>query len=391
VSDTVRMRRRTTLVSSVLLLVLLVAAAAVLAVGRLGPRFTEVEAPALSQQVTAAPPLRNAVQDAGVSVTLPDGRALWVFGDTAQIDAKPHFFVTSSAGVTSGRGTDLTYLTGPGGTPVEFLQRTPQEQARQQPGVHYTAIWPTGATWLPDGRVIIGYAKYAVQYQPTTSFTFLGGGLYEYRPGAALRTTGAYPATRLANDIFTPADGPIGSPTYYQGYVYFLRCDEKYECYSARTTPANLGNRWSYEWFTGTAWNGNKFFAAKVPFGSDVPGRNPSVVFSRQLGLFVMADTSGGIQSRTGRLWVARQPWGPWSTAATYDLPQCPEKGCYTLNVHPDQAAPGSMRVSFATDGLGPYVRVVDVPIRTDDAGPVPSIATHDSGGPAWTRFAPGG
>ena len=56
------------------------------------------------------------------------------------------------------------------GVPIEFLPRNPNERVGQQNGVRYNAVWPTGATRLPDGRIIIGYAKYDVQV-PTNTFT----------------------------------------------------------------------------------------------------------------------------------------------------------------------------------------------------------------------------
>ncbi len=75
---------------------------------------------------------------------------------------------------------------------------------------------------------------------------------------------------------------------------------------------------------------------------------------------------------------------GTWSRAAPFELPECPTGGCYTLNVHPERSPPGTIRVSFATSGVGPYVRVVDVPVQVDavpedgssDAGP--QIRAHD-------------
>jgi hypothetical protein len=348
-------------------------------------RPAPIPAPVLSQQVAGIPPLQNLIQDQGNSVTLPDGRTLWIFADTANLQGSPQFFVTSSAGIAVGGGLRLRYLTDPAGVPIEFLPRTPDERANQQPGVRYTAIWPTGATALPDGRVVIAYAKYAVQLQPTVRFDFLAGGLFQYRyPGAdGLAPTGSgrsdQPATRLANDLWTPLDGPIASPVYYQGYVYFTRCQD-FHCFSLRSPPDALADRAAYKWWTGAGWSVDTQQRARVGFGSDVPGRNPSIAYSPTLRLFVMTDTSGGIQATRGLLWVARNPWGPWSRAADFPLPQCPAAGCYTLNVHPEQSAAGTLRVSFATNGLGPYVRVVDVPIRVDDSGPIPSISTHDTG-----------
>jgi hypothetical protein len=262
---------------------------------------------------------------------------------------------------------------------------------------------------LPDGRIIIAYAKYAVRMTPKVAFDFVAGGLFSYRypgwntapgyTGLIGADSGDQPANRFADDIWTPADGPIASPVYADGYVYFSRC-EKFRCYSVRSTVPDLADRSGYRWWTGSGWSPDAGRRARVVFGSDVPGRNPSVGWSKALGLFVMADTTGGIQSTEGLLWVARQPWGPWSKAAPFALPECPTGGCYTLNVHPDRSPPGTVRVSFATSGVGPFVRVVDVPVRVtgpdrtgtdrtgtdrtstvgDDGADVPQIRTHDDG-----------
>ncbi len=335
-----------------------------------------VEQPAGSHQLTAAAPLNSVVQDQGNSVPLPDGRTLWMFADSAQLTHRPTFFVTSSAGIATGDSLRLKYLTGASGTPIEFLPRTDAEKANQVPGDHYTAIWPTGATTLTDGRIIIAYAKYAVRFKPKAQFDFLAGGLFEYRyRSGGLHLFGSKPATRLADDLWRGGDGPVASPVYYQGYVYFYRC-ENFRCWSLRTTPAGLARRGAYQWWTGSGWNHDYHARVQVTFGSDVPGRNPSIAYSPALGLFTMADTSGGIQATQARIWVARDPWGPWSRAAAFPLPSCPKDGCYTINIHPQESPAGTLRVSFATNGIGPYVRVVDVPIRIENTGPVPIVLT---------------
>ena len=378
-----------------LLLLLVLTLAAVVAVGRAAARTDSLQPADLSRQVAGIPPLQNLIQDQGSTVALPDGRTLWIFADTAQLNAQPKFFVTSSAGIASGGDLRLRYLTDEQGVPIEFLPRTPAERAEQVDGQHYTAIWPTGATALPDGRIMIAYAKYAVRLTPTVSFDFLAGGLFSYQYPGWNRSAGAsallgavgsdQPANRFADDIWTPQDGPIASPVYADGYVYFTRC-EKFRCYSVRSTVPDLADRSAYRWWNGTDWSPDVTRRARITFGSDGPGQNPSIAWSAALGLFVMTDTASGIQSTKGLIWVARHPWGPWSRAASFALPGCPSSGCYTLNVHPDRSPPGTLRVSFATSGIGPYVRVVDVPIQL--AGPdrselgrpdVPQIRTHDS------------
>jgi hypothetical protein len=371
-----------------LLLVGVLTLASVLAVIFVAARSKLIAEPEISRQVTGIPPLQNLIQDQGSTVALPDGRTLWIFADTAQLRDSPKFFVTSSAGIASGTDLRLRYLTDKRGAPVEFLPRNPQEKADQVQDRHYTAIWPTGATTLPDGRIVIAYAKYAVRMTPPVAFDFLAGGLFSYRypgwrNGGLIGANGAdRPAERFADDIWTPQDGPIASPVYANGYVYFLRC-EHFRCYSARSTVPDLADRTAYRWWTGSDWSSEVTRRAQLTFGSDVPGRNPSIAWSSTLNVFVMTDTTGGIQSTEGLLWVAHNPWGPWSRAAPFALPGCPTGGCYTLNVHPDRSPPGTLRVSFATSGIGPYVRVVDVPVElrppapaTIGTAPVPQIRT---------------
>jgi hypothetical protein len=377
------------------LLVLVLTLAAAAGVIFAAARTTPIPAPVVSRQVTGLPPLQNLIQDQGNTVALPDGRTLWIFADTAQLNAAPKFFITSSAAIASGTELRVRYLTNRRGVPIEFLPRTAAERADQVQGEHYTAIWPTGATALPDGRIMIAYAKYAVRLTPKVAFDFLAGGLFSYRyPGSDSAGSPAdpagssgrdQPAERFADDIWTPQDGPIASPVYADGYVYFTRC-ENFRCYSARTDVAGLADRTTYRWWTGSGWSPDVSARAQITFGSDVPGRNPSIVWSTALKLFVMADTTGGIQSTEGLLWVARRPWGPWSRAAPFPLPDCPSEGCYTLNVHPDRSPPGTLRVSFATSGIGPYVRVVDVPVELDPGGRsavggpgAPQLRTHNS------------
>lgn len=360
--------RRTPRWAAVLLtfLVLAVVAVGLTALQRVSQRLDEVAVPHLSRRVAAGPPFGDVVQDQGSTVPLAGGRTLWIFADTAKTTGRPRFFVTSSAAVAIGDDLSITYLRDRAGRPIEFLPRTAAERADQVEGDHYTAIWPTGATTLPDGRIVIAYAKYAVHFRPTARFDFLAGGLFEFR--APERTTDARPATRLADDIWTAADGPVASPLYAQGFVYFYRC-ENYACYTVRTTPARLADKTSYQWWNGSGW-GLLSGRVKVVLGSDVPGRNPSLAWSSALGVFTMTDTTGGIQDDEGRLWVARNPWGPWSRAARFPLPECPAQGCYTLNAHPQQSPPGTLRISFATNGVGPYVRVVDVPVDVDAGKP---------------------
>jgi hypothetical protein len=303
------------------------------------------------------------IQDQGNTVTLPDGRTLWIFADTAQEGRRPTFFVTSSAAVSDPGSVFLRYLTGPGGVPREFLPRTAAERRQHVPGRRYVGVWPTGATTLPDGRVVVAYAKYLVGIKPRQSFTFQGGGLYEWRPPADGDVLGAGPARRIADDIWTASDGPVASPVAAGRWVYFSQCEGR-RCWSARAPGTSLADRATYVWWTGTGWSPDRADRVPMTYGDDYPGRNPPTAYLPDAGVYATVDTSGGIQSSTGLIWVAPRPWGPWSRAARFPLPGCTsEHGCYTLNVHPGLSSAGTVRVSYATADDGPHVHVLDVPV----------------------------
>jgi hypothetical protein len=87
-----------------------------------------------------------------------------------------------------------------------------------------------------------------------------------------------------------------------------------------------------------------------------------------------MADTEAGSVSTTGQLWVSPNPWGPWSRAASFSFPRCPEPGCYGLNIHPSQSTSNLIRVSYATNGVGPFVRLYDVPVSIASDGSYVSV-----------------
>jgi hypothetical protein len=330
--------------------------------GKLKPKWTAAN----GQLLWAPAPLTKLRQDQGISMPLPDGRTLWIFADTFQRKGTPNFFHTSSAAVSVPGSWQLTY-TSSKGVPTEFLARTAAEKADVQTGSakFYEAIWPTGATQLPDGRILVSYAKYRV-YPNQTQFTFLGAGLFTYR----YKSVGAFlddaRATRIADDIWAPSDGEVRSPVYSDGYVYFDQCQDLV-CYPVRVTVSKLGKRGSYTWLTPSGWSHSSLDRQPISVASGHPGGNAAVV-QLSSGLYAMADTEVGAPSRIGLLWVSKNPFGPWSPAAQFYFPMCPVAGCYGLNLHPETSTSSTLRVSYATEG-GPYVRVYDVPVSISADG----------------------
>jgi hypothetical protein len=319
--------------------------------------------------LSGSQPLRDVQQDVGLSVPLPDGRNLWVFADTFHLHGDPSFFVTSSAAVADRGSVRLTYVRDARGLPVEFLPRTAAERSNEQAGKHYVAVWPTGATVLPDQRVLISYAKYDVVLHPL-KFTLLAAGLFVYRyPGLAGLARGA-PAERVANDLWTPVDGAIGSPVYADGQLYFTVCQDL-KCYSARTTPDRMTDRASYQWWTGSGWSGDWLSRQPMDFGPDRdrPGTTPSVIHLTSPDVYVMGDMLAGSVGYRARAWVAPNPWGPWSDPVSLPLPGCPDDGCYSINLHAEGSSDSWLRVSYATKS-GPRVLVSDVSVRVSGSGP---------------------
>ncbi|MFI7588216.1 hypothetical protein ACIB24_14200 [Spongisporangium articulatum] len=314
--------------------------------------------PAAGEQLRAKAPLNKVSQDQGSSIALPDGRTLWIFADTFQKDRSPSFFVTSSVATTEPGGRVLSYATH-GGVPTEFLPRTKREHKGSRDGVRYTAVWPVGSTLLPDGRVIIAYAKYNVTVR-SQQYEFLGSGLFAYRYRSAKALHKGAVATRIADDMWAAYDGEVRSPVYADGFVYFSQCQDL-KCYSLRTTPQGLTDRLTYRWWTGSGWSAKRSDRAPVTIGSAHPGGNASVV-RLSTGGYAMADTEVGAPSPYGYLWVAPRAWGPWSRAASFVMPNCGSRGCYGLNLHPTQSTGTLLRLSYSTV-IGPYVRVTDIPV----------------------------
>jgi hypothetical protein len=260
-------------------------------------------------QLQALPPLADIRQDEGSSVALPDGRTLYLFADTLHLHTTPKFFATSSAAIADPRTPlRLEYASNPRGVPLEFLPREPDEKTSQVDGVRYTAVWPTGATNLPDGRTIIAYGKYDIVINPP-SITFRGAGLYEFSYRDAARFRNGSQARRIADDIWAPDTGAVGTPTYHDGYVYFTLCEDL-ECYSLRVKPAGLPDPRQYRWWTGGGWSASKADRSPMLFGASRPGHNPSVVWVPAVDAFVMADTAAGSAAPSGMIWVSRDPWG---------------------------------------------------------------------------------
>jgi hypothetical protein len=198
--------------------------------------------------------------------------------------------------------------------------------------------------------------------------TFVASGLFEYRYPGYPNLTAPVSATRIADDLWKMTDGPVNSPVYANGHVYFVNCAEG-GCYSLRATITGMTERSGYEWWTGSAWSPSK--ADRRPmsfgapsFGAKVPGRSPAVAWVPQLGAYAMTDTVLGAATTTGLLWLASRPQGPWSEPIEYPLTNCGVRSCYLPNLQPQASTATSLRIAYSSGGRwGPVIWTMDVPV----------------------------
>jgi hypothetical protein len=327
------------------------------------PKITMTGEPLVQGQLKAPAPLDDVLQDQGTPLTLPDGRTMWIFADTADIFTAPGIFLTSSAAFSEWETpNDLRFFLDAAGKPAEFLTRRPDERPTNT--WEYEGVWPMGATRLPDGRILISYSKYHVTLLPSITMTFVASGLFEYRYPGFFSLQAPVAATRIADDIWTVADGPVNSPVYADGYVHFMNCTDG-GCYSLRATPEAMLDKVNYEWWTGSGWSRTKADRRPMVFGKDAPGRSASVQWVPQLGAYAMTDTVLGAATTSGLLWLASRPQGPWSVPIEYPMANCGVRGCYLPNVQPQSSTATSLRIAYSSGGTwGPIIWTMDVPVR---------------------------
>ena len=299
---------------------------------------------------------------------------------------RPTFFVTSSAGVADpGRHACATCSTpAPARRPSSCRARRRARAASRDE--RYVAIWPTGATVLPDGRIVIAYTKYLVNGDPARFYFLAAGSTPTGHPPPAPAGSSApgRPADRRrhldAGDGRSPRRSwPAGTSTSPSA--------RSQRCYSLRAPAGQVAERSAYRWWTGDGgWSATAADRAPMRYGDDHPGRNPPTAYLARSRVWVTVDTSHGIQSDSGLIWVAPRPWGPWSKVAKFDAAALHPRGrLLHAERAPGGSPPGMLRVSYATAHDGPHVRVVDVPIAVHPGGSAADGQALRAGWPPWS------
>jgi len=305
-------------------------------------------------------------RDAGISVPLPSGRDLWIFGDTSSFTAtasQASAFVGGStaarsrynpdrplavlkdiqpAGAAAGTSTPSPFIPSPTDTYMPDGSGRPCTPAD---GAVYTARWPTGAALLENRQqVLVTYADVCVTSLSAYSVEGWGFMTYSWRSGK-IRTQpyDVFPPT--ADGAPLPADRAYQSPLIASGQVTFFTsaCTSLFIACAAGTVSATTVPE------TIQALGSPSSYVAQ-PVVTDVATRwmpvNVSVA-GYGTGLRMIEQTS---IAGTFTVLESTSAAGPWHATYSGTLPGCsttPKGFCYAFVGHPELGALDPMIVSF--------------------------------------------
>jgi len=318
-----------------------------------------------SQESTAGTVLQR---DAGISVALPGGRDLWIFGDTSSFSAnatETHAFI---GGSTAARGKyvagrtptalkdvhpAVTTSASAAAPPSQFIPTPtntymPDGSGRpctKENGAVYSARWPTGAALLAD-QINLFVTCSDVCVTSATNFTVEGWGFMVTTVRGSKIKFGPY-------DVFPPSPKgtPISEDRVYQSPVvangqvtmFTSNCTSLYvACASGSVSvtsvadnPLALANPASY------------VSTPAVTDGSQ-PWKPVNVsVASYPSGLRLIEQTSIGGEFT---VFSSKSPTGPWQPILTGTLPGCsttPKGFCYAFVGHPELGSNSSLIMSY--------------------------------------------
>jgi len=317
-----------------------------------------------SQESTSGTILQR---DAGISVPLPNGRDLWIFGDTSSFTATASQASDFVGGSTAAKGK---YVPGkplkvlkdvqPAGTvagssaPSQFIP-TPSDtympDGSGRPctpanGAVYTARWPTGAAMFENQQqILVTYTDVCVT--SPTSFTVEGWGFMAYSWRSGKLKTQPFDVFPPATDgAPLPPDRAYQSPLIHLGQVTFYTsmCTSLYIACTAGTVsvtsvPENLialASPSSYVAKPATTVGGTQWMPVNVSVA----------VYGAGLRLIEQTSIGGTFVIFT----TLASPAGPWHAAYSGTLPGCsttPKGFCYAFVGHPELGLLSPMIVSF--------------------------------------------
>jgi hypothetical protein len=335
-----------------------------------GPRLTKHEflGPLLAKDESS---IVSVTRDGGVSVPLPNGKDLWVFGDTPRYRYQGgkwilmSFIHGSTAAVVSFKeGNRPTapfqeIVLGrpilPNNHPTQFLPPPhtylPDGSGKlcnqANGGIDAGAVrWATGAALLPDQtNVLITYIEGCVLN--ATNYSVQGWGFTEYNWKINKFDVGA-------TDVFAPArNGAAISAARFMGSP--IVSNDTVTLFS--TTCCAPGSAYTTTIATDIAALRRPGSYTLHPL-ADVPATyllsvSPPSASQPHLTMYWVNGPKGRY-----RIFTATNPLGPWTQTATDTLPRCrtPESPCTSINLHPELSSASRLLVSYYVPGYGPGI-----------------------------------
>ena len=329
------------------------------------PGITYIGPVNASQETTTGTVLQR---DAGISVALPNGRDLWIFGDTSSFSANANQSNAFIGGSTAAKGRYVPGRTptalkdiqpagsGPSSTnktPAQFIP-TPSDTympdgsgraCTPANGAVYTARWPTGAALLDNpGQLFVTYADVCVT--SATNFTVEGWGwmIYSWKSGK-IKTGPVDVFPPAASGAPLPDSRSYQSPIVSNGHVTLFTsvCTQLFiACSSGTVTATTLADN-PLTLATPAAYVGQPAVTTGATPWTPV---NVSVA-AYPSGLRLIEQTSIG---GTFLVFQSTSPTGPWHPFLSGTLPGCsttPRGFCYAFVGHPELGSNTSLIMSY--------------------------------------------
>ncbi len=293
--------------------------------------------------------------DATLSVPLPDGRIIWLFGDSylADVDTStntlPCLFQVRNCMLVQDTTNPEQLTTYIDGTQSGVLRST-FKLAPDDPSI----LWPGhGFTYLDT--VFIFLDKIGPNME--------NNGVYLAKmilPG--LEILGIYPLPEQNNIL--PGRAVMTDSTTGYRYIYGNKLNWiVWEPYVARI-PSDGNPLLDYEYFNGTSWVADPLQAVKIMNDPVSPGFS---VFSYDKKYYLLTQENGYLNCGLGRdiyLYESELPWGPFENKKTIYTIEDQFNGNYLLTynaqAHPSFTDHSGLLVSYNlndwTDTISPYV-----------------------------------
>ncbi len=320
-------------------------------------------------------PSRVLSRDIGISVALPDGHDLWLFGDTSIFTQNPSgawIYTDFIDGSTALEGRDVrgqipSGAELPSGSPSRFIP-VPNDvylpDGSGRPCVKgnataaYSARWPTGAAVRPDNtsEILVTYIEVCVTEPPggTASTQTEGWGYLLYNWRVHRIAVGPIDVFKPSSDgaPLAPSDA-FGWPVYVNGQptLFSSRCTSQF-------LSCGSGDVWTAT--TSTLSDPTSYKPRPMAIAGTTTWEPISISVGKYSnGLRLIETTSiGGNYS----IFAAANVGARWHVLASGVLPDCvPYRGnfCHAVEGHPELSSPTDLFISYKDPNVGPSGHMV--------------------------------